>query len=325
MAAGTPRWRRTLVAGVPFAVAVLGFLVVYLAVRDRLPDVLATHMGSGGRADDFQGHAAFLATGTLLPLALGAMFGAIGWYAPGSGAAPRLTAAFGAGLAAFVGYLSVLLVLANVDVADPRTVVFQPWHLAVASAAALAAGGLGWALAGADPGEAARAQEPPPPQAERLPLADGETVTWARTVHAPALWLVGGLGAAGAALPALAAGPWLLAPAGVLACAVLAFARVHVTVDARGLTVRSALLPRPRAHVPLNQVAGAGTERVNALGDFGGWGYRARSDRSGVIMRSGDALAVVRASGQTFLVTVDDAATAAATLNALADRARRGG
>ncbi|GAA3029785.1 hypothetical protein GCM10020000_03060 [Streptomyces olivoverticillatus] len=57
--------------------------------------------------------------------------------------------------------------------------------------------------------------------------------------------------------------------------------------------------------------------------DFGGWGYRARPGASGIVLRSGDAISARLTTGSEFVVTVDDAATAAALLNTLADRERR--
>ncbi|WTW92220.1 hypothetical protein OG216_02020 [Streptomycetaceae bacterium NBC_01309] len=53
---------------------------------------------------------------------------------------------------------------------------------------------------------------------------------------------------------------------------------------------------------------------TRALRDFGGWGYRMRPGRSGVILRSGEVLSLDPATGGTFVVTVADARTAASVL-----------
>ena len=60
------------------------------------------------------------------------------------------------------------------------------------------------------------------------------------------------------------------------------------------------------------------------MGDFGGWGWRTGlgGDRTGVVLRTGEALKVERTGGRLFFITTDDAAGAAALLNTLADRAR---
>src|SRR5690606_37507988 len=66
----------------------------------------------------------------------------------------------------------------------------------------------------------------------------------------------------------------------LLALVMATFCRPHVTVDRRGITV-SGLLPRPRVRVSLERMAGAESRRVNALAEYGGWGYRIRPERSG--------------------------------------------
>lgn len=56
---------------------------------------------------------------------------------------------------------------------------------------------------------------------------------------------------------------------------------------------------------------------VNPMGDFGGWGLRLSVDgRVGVVLRTGEALQITRRKGRPFVVTVDDAETAAAVLSA---------
>jgi hypothetical protein len=106
----------------------------------------------------------------------------------------------------------------------------------------------------------------------------------------------------------------------VLFAAMLAFT---VRVDATGLTVRS-ILGRPGTHIPADEVERASVTEVRALRQFGGWGWRVgRGGRVGVVLRSGEGLLVERSGGRSFVVTVGDAATGAALLNTLADRARR--
>jgi hypothetical protein len=56
---------------------------------------------------------------------------------------------------------------------------------------------------------------------------------------------------------------------------------------------------------------------VEAIGTFGGWGLRwAGRGRIGIITRSGPALEVRRHDGSSLVITVDDAAAAAALLTA---------
>ena len=62
--------------------------------------------------------------------------------------------------------------------------------------------------------------------------------------------------------------------------------------------------------------------QVNPMGEFGGWGLRwAPGGGFGVVLRSGPGIRVRRTGGKVFTVTVDDAATGAALLEALRVRA----
>ena len=58
----------------------------------------------------------------------------------------------------------------------------------------------------------------------------------------------------------------------------------------------------------------------------GGWGLRVgRGGRTGLVVRSGQALEVERTGGRIVVVTVDDAARGAALLTAVAARGRAAG
>ncbi|MFD7547328.1 DUF1648 domain-containing protein [Streptomyces sp. NPDC059816] len=318
-----PGWRGAAPVALSATLATGAFLAVFAAAYDRLPTELATHLGADGRADDFTGRGAFAASALLLVLGTAALFAVLRHRARGSGTAARLLTATGTALPVFVGYLTVALTRANTGVSDPHAVHLPGWHAALAALAAVLAGTAGWLLAGTDPAAHRTAVRPPPATADRLALTPREHIAWTRSVNSPGLWAIGAVVAVGALVSGSAVGWWALLPAVVVGLLVATTARVRVTVDARGLTVAPGLLPKPRVHVPLAQITAAGTQDVSALRDFGGWGYRTRADRSGIVLRSGGALAVDRASGRTLVVTVDDATTAAAALNALADRARR--
>ncbi|MGC0417651.1 hypothetical protein [Embleya sp. AB8] len=92
---------------------------------------------------------------------------------------------------------------------------------------------------------------------------------------------------------------------------------IRVRVDSRGLTVEFGLLPWLRKRVPLREIRSAGHREVRAFREFGGWGYRVRSGRTGIVQRSGDALTLTLRSGREFVVTVPNARQAAAVLNNL--------
>ncbi|MER5201712.1 DUF1648 domain-containing protein [Streptomyces sp. NPDC002825] len=305
----TPRLRG--LAALPFVLALAAHLLVLALGYDRLPDPLATHFGGGGEADGFTGRAAFTAISTALLLSLGA-----GWTL-----LVRRHALWGAwATAGFMGALLVLLVRDNLDAADAAQVASPLANLT----AAAAVGGL-FALAGRAmtrlvPEEKAEAGTTDGP---RLSLRASEVAGWSRATASRPLTALALL--ALAATPAvLLLAPWPAALLGLLGLVIgvpgLALARVRVTVDRRGLTVRPSLSSRPRIRVPLDEVAGADVRDVDAVADFGGWGYRVRAHRTGVVLRSGEALVVRRTGGREFAVTVPDAGTAAALLNTLAER-----
>jgi len=94
-----------------------------------------------------------------------------------------------------------------------------------------------------------------------------------------------------------------------------------VTIDSRGIRVVSAL-GFPRFVIALADIESGVVTAVPPIGHFGGWGLRwGGRGRTGIILRSGEALQVKRTNGRALVVTVSRAATAAALLNALARRA----
>jgi hypothetical protein len=115
---------------------------------------------------------------------------------------------------------------------------------------------------------------------------------------------------------------------GLLIVVLLVFALVAamssavVSVDDDGVTIRSPL-GWPRIRIPLDEVVRADVTEVRPLRDFGGWGWRVGwHGRVGVVLRRGESLLIERTGGRSVVVTVDDAPTAAGTINALADRVR---
>ena len=308
-------FRLRALAALPSALAAVTYVALLAVWSDRLPDPLATHFSYGGEADGFTGRAAFTAVGTALLLTLGA-----GWTV-----LVRRGALWGAWLTAgLTGTLLVLVVHDNLDAADPADVVSPLSHLAVAAAAGAVLALAGHALSRLVPPEEHEGAGPAVhPDAPRLDLGAGELAGWSRATASAPLTALGLLFLAGGAVAVLL-GPWpLLLVALAVAVPGLALARIRVSVDRHGLTVRSTLTPRPRVHVPLDDITTADVRPVDALREFGGWGYRVRAHRSGVVLRSGEALVVRRGNGREFAVTVPDARTAAALLNTLVERRGR--
>jgi hypothetical protein len=92
-----------------------------------------------------------------------------------------------------------------------------------------------------------------------------------------------------------------------------------IRVDVRGVRMRSAF-GIPTFTVPLAAIESAEVIEVHALAEYGGFGVRLGSGRFGVILRSGQALQVLRRNGRSVVVTVDDATSAAALINGLVKR-----
>ncbi|WP_329622483.1 DUF1648 domain-containing protein [Streptomyces sp. NBC_01255] len=312
----TPRLRA--LAALPYALALAVHLLLFARWRDELPAELATHFSAGGEADRWTGPTAYVLISTGLLLGLAAAWTAFVRRR-------YLWAAWAT--AGFTGGLFTQLLRAN-RVDDVEAVVFSPGtDLAVALAVAAVAGAAGWALTSLVPEGLAEPERSVsgPADGPRLPLAPGEAAGWSKDTGSRALTALAVLALAAAPLTLLVA-TWPVALFGLLGLVIgvpgLALARVRVTVDRHGLTVRSALVPRPRVRVPLDAIEVASVRDIDAVADFGGWGYRVRAHRTGVVMRSGEALVVRRRgeSGREFAVTVSDAGTAAALLNTLAER-----
>lgn len=302
--------RLRLFAALPFLLALAAYAVALATWWGRLPDPLATHFSTTGSPDGWTDLTAFACIGAGLLLASG-----VGWTA-----LVRRRALWGAwATAGFTGTLMVLLLHDNLDATDARQIDSPLTNLALAAGAAGLAALAGWALSRLVPADDRPAAQAPDAY-DRLPLGPGEVAGWSRGTGSGTLTALGAAFVL-AGLASLSLGPWplafLLLVVGVPG---LALAQVRVTVDRRGLTVAPALTARPRIRVPLADVEAATVREVDPVTDFGGWGYRVRAHRTGLVLRSGEALVVRREGGREFAVTVPDARTAAALLNTLVAR-----
>ncbi|WP_411083251.1 DUF1648 domain-containing protein [Streptomyces sp. cmx-18-6] len=315
---------RATLAALPFVLALLVDLIVFVALKDRLPNRLASHFNAAGEVDGQVDRAVFVLSVAPMLLLLGAMWVLMAVNGKFYGRAHRLLIAGGWGFAAFLGYLMAAVLFVNVDATEGGSAArFPAWHLAVALGSAVLAGALGLLTARLIPGPEDPDAGKTPGEGGRIALADGEVAGWARTTGAWWLPLSSLLLLASAGGLAYAVGWYSATPLFLFALLAVTFSRPHVTVDRRGLTV-SGLLPWPRVQVPLERIEAADSREVNAVAEFGGWGYRIRPGRSGFIVRSGEAIVARRTNGRDFIVTVEDSATGAALLNTLVDRRRVG-
>ncbi|QJY45362.1 DUF1648 domain-containing protein [Pseudonocardia broussonetiae] len=310
--------RTRLLAAVPHLPAQLPACALLVLAADRLPDPVASHFALDGTADGYTGRVALLAVQIGLALFLTVLFGLLAGSARGARSATgpdggRLTVGLSWAVAALVGVITCAAAAANLDLADAADAVLEPWWLAAGLVAGAAVGWVVHRLTPASPTAAPAA----PAAVPAVELGDTERASWSRTVVSRPLAGLGAalllgaaaLGPVGAPLVAVVA----LAAAGLLVAATSA---VRVTVDRRGLRVGLGPVGWPRIVVPLSDVASAMVDDVSAA-EFGGWGYRVVPGGSGVVLRSGPALVVVRRSGRRFAVTVDDPQTAAGLLNGI--------
>ncbi|MBO3084539.1 DUF1648 domain-containing protein [Cellulomonas fengjieae] len=306
---------------VPLAVAAVPF-VAARAWASQLPDPVAVHFGPDG-PDGFSSLAGALWPGAIATVVLAAACWAVAFFWGRTAMVRRIGVATALGLAAFLATLLVGTLSLQRGLADAADVVGVDPMITLALCVGLGVAALGAWLA---PGDAPLpTTDPVPARAAMLDLAPDESAAWVTHAESRVALVLGGSGAAlmlvlGVALSI----PALPVTAVLLAAVVLSSTWFTVTVDRRGLTVRSAV-GWPRLSVPLDEVVQAAAVTVSPFAEFGGWGYRVgQGGRVGVVLRTGEGLQVERSGGRSFVVTVDDAATGAALLNTLAARSRVG-
>lgn len=232
-----------------------------------------------------------------------------------------------AGLVALVCLVGVGAQRGLADAADTPDIGFEVLvgFLLLAAGAAI-----GWFLQPATPLPDTRRGED---AAVALQTSATERLVWigTATIAGSGMAVLGGallfVCALAAVMIATGAGGVMTAIIMLASCAVLIAALVttfafRVRIGPAGLLVRS-LAGWPKIEIPAADVASVRAIDVDPFAEFGGWGLRYGLDgRYGVVLRRGEAIEVARAGGRRFVVTVDDAQTAAA---ALAVAARREG
>jgi uncharacterized membrane protein len=322
--------RRMVIVGVvaPLAIAVAG-IVITLVALPRVPNPAATHWDVSGAPNGFG--SPWL--GLLLTVGLMLGYVALAAYVARATSATghvtlnqRLLLSLTPFLATVLSVIVAGSTVIQVGLTDARNAPSVSPFVIGGFAAGIALGVLAWFLLPAS--EAVRHHAEP---AEVLPLAATARASWLQHIHparaliaAVVLILVLAIGGGAIALW-FAASPtvFIVYLVVMVTIAVLTIGSLswRVTIDARGFRAICAI-GFPRFAIPLDQVESAGVIEVNPVRDFGGWGLRWGGKRQlGVITRAGEALEVRDRSGRSRVVTVTDAATAAATLNALAVRA----
>ena len=292
--------------------------VVYAAVepwrlRARLPDPIASHWGMNGMPDA----SAPLVVDALVMLVATALVAMVPLLAAGGADRrdARVLVAVGQGIAAFFLLLRHRTLTLNVDAAvwsDAGALTLA--DLGVLVLLVLPAAALGWWFAGARPERVRQVRAP-----ARVALPSDAALTWLGHQSWPFGRLLGPLLAAGGAvLAAVRVTPDGLIIGATLALTglvVWALTSITVAVGPAGLRVRFGPLGWPGVRVPLEGITGVELEDVDPL-SYGGWGYRILPGVRAVVVRRGEGLRIARAGRPDLIVTVDDAATAAAVLAA---------
>ncbi|GIH94586.1 hypothetical protein ACFFMN_19315 [Planobispora siamensis] len=307
-------------------------VAVPLALRDRLPDPMATHWSGGSVPDDSKSFTVNLVVDLTLwgvvwiVLLAAALHGAglrtriirINWWA------------FLFGWAVFALGVQGSTLYANLDAATWREAELPPWMIFAVLLAGFAVGALAGYLGRGAPDPATGRPAGPPPA---LRLRPGRHTVWVSRVSNRWLTslavaaLVAALVVAGLIMVGVADTPaaWsFLAAAVPIALLGVATATVRVTVDPRGLRVGLGPWGWPARRTRVESIESAWAER-RTPGEVGGWGIRGipGTGRVTLMLRAGDHLVVRRTGGGEFAVSADDAERGAALLNAYIAEASR--
>lgn len=298
--------RRSMSLAVIPAILLVLIIAPFVLYWSSLPSPMAIHWGIGGEPNGS-------APPFLLLLILAGLYAVIVLSVRRVVAAtPGEAPSFVAGLYAIGALLASgawISVLANKNVDSWRVAGAVGWiHISVILVVAVGAGAAGWYQAGG----AATLEGRAPGVAPRIDVADPDSAVWSGRGTGKLVT------AAGIAVIVVGLINWgwtglVLALVGI---AVLMFASVRVTVAKGGVVVSLGWWGLPMWRVPLDGVARAEVEAVQAFA-YGGWGYRVRPGVRATVVRSGDGLRLVRNDRPDLVYTVDDAATGAGLINAI--------
>ena len=93
----------------------------------------------------------------------------------------------------------------------------------------------------------------------------------------------------------------------------IALSRVRVDINSEELKMSFGPIGWPTKRIPTADLVSADAIDLAPM-QWGGWGYRWLPGRTAVVLRKGPAIAVEKADGKLFAVTVGDASTGAEVL-----------
>ncbi|HUG86684.1 MAG TPA: hypothetical protein VMM13_19095, partial [Euzebya sp.] len=251
-----------------------------------------------------------------MPMLTWAVLLAVTASVPRSAPGSRALQALPAGTSWFLLTLLILSIVAQTG-ADAQAAPLAGWWIVAALAAGVTGTTLTATAIGPPPPLPAR-DRAPDPSAPRLPEEGDGALWWAGAAPTSTVMVVV-LVAAGLAL-AWAASAWMLCMFLPIALLLAASSRARVTIGRERVVVSGGLAGWPRLSVPLVTVTEA-RATTTGIREWGGWGLRVRPGATGVITRAGEALELHRTDDTLVVITIEDAATAAAVVNTLLARA----
>lgn len=320
--------RRVIVLGVVLPVVLaLVSLSLQLLWLPTLPSPAATHWSAAGEANGTGPAWTFPVLTLVLGLALPVLLGVLALATIDSGRrAAGVLVAVAAGPIGFLPVVFAISIAVQRGVATAQDSRLPPWLPLIALLVELAIGVVVFLTFPELPAPVRVLPAAPAP----LAIPEGATLAWSRAARAPwpltavvllAIAVTGVLGVT-ALLSGSLVGLVPLSATVLLSVSALLLLQVRVTVGAAGVTMAGEF-GLPRIRIPYSDITGVSVVEVEALADFGGYGIRyGRGGVTGVVLRSGEALRIERRGRRTLVITVPDAATAAAAIETM--RARDG-
>ncbi|MDP9845283.1 DUF1648 domain-containing protein [Streptosporangium lutulentum] len=313
-----------------FALLTAVLVAVPLALRDRLPEPMASHWGASGAPDGSMSFVTLLTLQVSMWVLIGGGACVVALRVPGVLRQRPRRMGLGAllcGLGLFLVVLQLVTLTANLDVPAWPQAGHLSWGVLSAVAAMLLGGWLGALAARPGPDERPRSGDT---ATETIRLRPGQRAVWLSTARN--VWLTGigvsllTVGAGFLVVILLGGKDMLWSPTVIMALAgvlTLTFGSVRARVTEDGLRISYGPLRQPRRHIPITRVRRAWSEE-RFPSTVGGWGIRGLPGAATIMIRGGDCLVVEYVSGGRLAISVDDAERGAALLNTLAGKAPAG-
>ncbi|NLG46705.1 DUF1648 domain-containing protein [Gordonia sp. (in: high G+C Gram-positive bacteria)] len=309
--------RRAIGPVLALLVGVLGCVLLALW-SGSLPDPIATHFGPDG-PDGFTSIGGTMAVIAVSAVIGAAVSGAAAYFARETFTS-RVMSAMGAGTVAFIVGIMLGFTIGQRGLADAAEA--SPslgWPLLLGVLFAVPVAGAVYTVTPPWPTDFSR------PVGE-VPMDTEGRAEWSGKASAgPSLLVTVAISVAVLCGVGVMMASWYLLGMAVLVALVAlgVSGSVRVEVSAEGYHARGSL-GWPVIDMPLSDIRRAEVVEVNALRDFGGWGFRVTGRRDlrgarGFVLRSGEALLVV-GDERREVVVIEGATEAAGVLNALVAR-----